>query len=369
VGRLGLGATHRKELAVERRARDHVVLCGFGRVGSAIGEPSRALASGISSSSSIRLIKDWPRAASHASSATRAWPPLDTGGRSRGARRVTVPEATARGWREVFVACARLPILARFTTRLSRRNPARGADELIQPETEAAATLIRTRSAAWSFPGAHPRYLAFPRRHDGHRRGGLRRGAARVEDRDGGGARDQTLGEARVRERFGDVVAITKAAALSAQTHADTVLRTGDRVRVFGLPDQLGRSGERRALRLSAEGRPEREGEGNGGEPRHSAARTRCVPRSARPRPASWPPGSRHESAAMAQLLTWKPGRKPNEDDERPRAVLFEHAWPKNRPLAAVVTMAPKSRRRRPRRRGVGDADEIRENEAEGALT
>ena len=40
VGRLGLGGRrHRKELAVERAGlRDHVVLCGFGRVGSAIGE-------------------------------------------------------------------------------------------------------------------------------------------------------------------------------------------------------------------------------------------------------------------------------------------------------------------------------------------
>src|SRR5713226_8892883 len=40
VGKLGLGGRrHRKELAVERAGlRDHVVLCGFGRVGSAIGE-------------------------------------------------------------------------------------------------------------------------------------------------------------------------------------------------------------------------------------------------------------------------------------------------------------------------------------------
>ena len=52
---------------------------------------------------------------------------------------------------------------------------------------------------------------------------------------------DQTLGEARVRERFGvTVVAITKARGpVLHNPTADTVLRTGDRVRVFGLPDQL----------------------------------------------------------------------------------------------------------------------------------
>jgi K+/H+ antiporter YhaU regulatory subunit KhtT len=52
---------------------------------------------------------------------------------------------------------------------------------------------------------------------------------------------DQTLGEARVRERFGvTVVAITKARGpVLHNPTADTVLRTGDRVRIFGLPDQL----------------------------------------------------------------------------------------------------------------------------------
>ena len=52
---------------------------------------------------------------------------------------------------------------------------------------------------------------------------------------------DQSLREARVRERFGvAIVAITR---IDGETvlhpTADTVLRAGDRLRLFGLPQQV----------------------------------------------------------------------------------------------------------------------------------
>jgi CPA2 family monovalent cation:H+ antiporter-2 len=58
---------------------------------------------------------------------------------------------------------------------------------------------------------------------------------------DGGALADQSLREARVRERFGVLVlAVRRADGTSAVTPSpETTLRAGDRVRVFGLPDQL----------------------------------------------------------------------------------------------------------------------------------
>jgi K+/H+ antiporter YhaU regulatory subunit KhtT len=56
-----------------------------------------------------------------------------------------------------------------------------------------------------------------------------------------GALADCTLQEARVRERFGvTVLAITRAdGAVEANPSADTVMRAGDRIRLFGLPEQI----------------------------------------------------------------------------------------------------------------------------------
>jgi K+/H+ antiporter YhaU regulatory subunit KhtT len=52
---------------------------------------------------------------------------------------------------------------------------------------------------------------------------------------------DQSLGEARMRERFGvTVVSVTRATGeVVADPTAETVLRRGDRLRLFGLPRQI----------------------------------------------------------------------------------------------------------------------------------
>jgi K+/H+ antiporter YhaU regulatory subunit KhtT len=51
----------------------------------------------------------------------------------------------------------------------------------------------------------------------------------------------QSLGEARMRERFGvTVVAVTRVTGEEiADPTAETVLRSGDRLRLFGLPRQI----------------------------------------------------------------------------------------------------------------------------------
>ena len=52
---------------------------------------------------------------------------------------------------------------------------------------------------------------------------------------------DQSLGEARVRERFGvTVVTVTRGDGSTViDPDAETILRSGDRVRAFGLPSHL----------------------------------------------------------------------------------------------------------------------------------
>ena len=56
-----------------------------------------------------------------------------------------------------------------------------------------------------------------------------------------GALTDRSLRDARVRERFGvSVMAITRAdGRLVLHPAADTLLRRGDRVRLFGLPEQV----------------------------------------------------------------------------------------------------------------------------------
>jgi K+/H+ antiporter YhaU regulatory subunit KhtT len=56
-----------------------------------------------------------------------------------------------------------------------------------------------------------------------------------------GALADQSLGEARVRERFGVTVVSVERPGGDAVVNpsADTRLRPGDRLRVFGLPEQI----------------------------------------------------------------------------------------------------------------------------------
>jgi K+/H+ antiporter YhaU regulatory subunit KhtT len=60
---------------------------------------------------------------------------------------------------------------------------------------------------------------------------------------------DQSLSEARIRERLGvTVVAVTRGGGDALlNPPAETIVRAGDRVRIFGLPDQI------EAFRLEAD--------------------------------------------------------------------------------------------------------------------
>jgi CPA2 family monovalent cation:H+ antiporter-2 len=141
-----------------------------------------------------------------------------------------------------------VPILARTHERRGHEGLREaGATEVVQPELEAAATLIRHALRLLLLP--QDRILAYlDRFHEAMREA---QGAGTPEEDalpqvrevtlGAGPLADQSLREARVRERFGvTIVAITRAGGnLLLNPSADTIMRPGDRIRLFGLPDQI----------------------------------------------------------------------------------------------------------------------------------
>ena len=229
----------------------HVVLCGFGRVGSAIGEaletfgvPYVAIESDPDIVKSLRA-RNVPAVfgdaaqrvilaaaqANHAALVILAIPEND---RARQAvRRIRAFNPTVQILARVYDLAWRARLLEA------------GAAEVIQPEEEAASTLIRHALERLSLP--RERVLAYLNRY----RGTMERVQAEEAETGlpqlrevslrGGHLLDQSLGEARMRERFGvTVVSVTRASGeVVADPTAETVLRRGDRLRLFGLPRQI----------------------------------------------------------------------------------------------------------------------------------
>jgi CPA2 family monovalent cation:H+ antiporter-2 len=250
--------------------RDHVVLCGFGRVGSAIGESletfgvphvvieldpdivkglrSRGIPALFGDAANRRLLEE--ARVDGAALVVLALPEIE------GARLAV---------RHVRALNPRVPILARAHEVAGGESLARaGATEVIQPELEAAATLIRHALRRLLLP--QDRVLAYLGRFRGAmERAGGGPGPApdalpQVHDvtLGQGALADQSLREARVRERLGvTVVAITRPDGdLIANPSAETILRAGDQIRLFGLPVQI------EAFRREAAAGPEASGRG-----------------------------------------------------------------------------------------------------------
>ncbi len=241
-------------LPPDGRAPDgHVVLCGFGRVGSAIGEALETFG--------VRFL------------VIELDPDIVQGLRARSvpclfgdaANRHTLERASAARASLVVVALPemdRAHLVVRYVRALNAAAPVlvrahhasgmeglvrAGATEVIQPEMEAAATLIRHVLRRLALP--HDRVLAYLERFRSAMEMGesVRRDATdlmpQVEEMavEQGAVADQSLREARIRERFGvTVVAVTRASGeVLLNPDPDTIVRAGDRVRVFGLPAQI----------------------------------------------------------------------------------------------------------------------------------
>jgi CPA2 family monovalent cation:H+ antiporter-2 len=252
IGRSRLAADERR-LAAESPApgllRDHVVIVGFGRVGSAVGEALETFGLRYLAIETDPDIVKGLRA--------RGVPCLFGDGAQRALLQVarlavvTVPELDRAHLvvRHLRALVPRLPILARAHDRGGAEALEReGAVQVIRPELEAAAALIRHALAHLALPG--DRVLAYlDRFHQAMetpepRSTGDRDRLPEVREVTLGAGEivDQSLRGARIRERFGvTVVAIRRADGGDpiVNPSPDAILRPGDRVRVFGLPEQI----------------------------------------------------------------------------------------------------------------------------------
>src|SRR5437667_215281 len=231
----------------------HVVLCGFGRVGSAIGEALETFGVPyIVIETDPDVVKSLRARGVPAVFGDATQRIILAAAQAEHAALVilTVPETDrARlAVRRVRALNPTIPILARAHDLAGRdRLAEEGAAEAIQPELETATTLIRHALERLSLP--RDRVLASLNRYRGAMEsvdaGGEIPGAALPRLHEvtlrGGSLVDQSLREAHVRERFGvTVVAVTRANGETVlHPTADTVLRAGDRLRLFGLSQQI----------------------------------------------------------------------------------------------------------------------------------
>jgi CPA2 family monovalent cation:H+ antiporter-2 len=233
--------------------RDHVVLCGFGRVGSAVAE---ALETFHLRYVVIEMDPDIVRVLRRRGTPCffgNAGHPrlLEAAGVAEAALViVTVPE-DQQALLAVHAARSlnpRVPILARAHFRVADEAlRAAGATEVIQPEVEAGLTLIRHGLDALALPKesviTYLEVLRLALGGEPDRAREARRGLPEVREVTvaSDGLADQSLGEARLRERFGvTVVRIERPdGGVVMSPDAETLLRLGDRIRVFGLPHQI----------------------------------------------------------------------------------------------------------------------------------
>ena len=238
------------ELAAE--LSNHVVLCGFGRVGSAIGEaletfgvPWIAIEHDVDIARALRA-RGVPSLFGNA--ARRSV--LMRAGVDRAALViVALPdiEPARIAARRARRLNPQVPILARAHGRTEAESlRAVGATEVIQPELEASGTLIRHALATLGLP--KDLALAYLERFRAAMESAQppRVPAAgelpdvREVPLDEGPIVDQSLREARIRERFGvTVVSIDRAGGAVVNPPPETIVRAGDTLRVFGLPDQV----------------------------------------------------------------------------------------------------------------------------------
>ena len=235
------------------RLARHVIVCGFGQVGSAVGEAFETFELPfVAIEVDPDIVTNVRRRGVHCVFGDASNDHiLGTVGVERAALVVVAVPAIDRAFltvRHVRRRNPSVPILARAHNYAGRDRLTRaGATEVIQPELEAASTLIRHALQRLELP--RDRVLAYLDRFRvamDEAPSEAADGEALPETADvilGRSPRitDQSLRAARIRERFGvTVVALTRASgAFILHPTAETLLRPGDTVRVFGLPGQI----------------------------------------------------------------------------------------------------------------------------------
>jgi CPA2 family monovalent cation:H+ antiporter-2 len=238
----------------------HVVLCGFGRAGSAVGEAFDTFGLPYTvvdrNPDVIRALR--VRGVSCVFGDAGQSAVLHAAGAERAALIVVaLPDAHAAtsATRAARLLTAHTPLVVR-AHRISEADELRhrGATAVVQPELETAATVIRYALRAMELPNAATAsYLERFRHAMNTADDPLGPEGSLPEVREvtvvGGRLADQSLRQAQIRERFGvTVVAIRrKDGSVVFNPSPDAVLRDGDQVRVFGLAQQI------HSMRLEAE--------------------------------------------------------------------------------------------------------------------
>jgi CPA2 family monovalent cation:H+ antiporter-2 len=252
IGRLRLGRALPPAADAPHETTGHIVLCGFGRVGSAVGEaldtfrvPAVVLESDPDVAKSLRTrgVRCLYGDAAHAALLEAA------GVRDAALVVLAIPDSgrVQLAIRQVRALNPTVPVLARAQHPADgARLRADGATVVIQPETEAAAALIRHALDQLGQPADEAlAYLDRFRSAMGEmaETAGARPGLPEIREAalPGGPFAGRSLRDAAIRERFGvTVVAITRAdGELLANPVPETLLHAGDRVRLFGLPQQI----------------------------------------------------------------------------------------------------------------------------------
>jgi monovalent cation:H+ antiporter-2, CPA2 family len=232
----------------------HVILCGFGPLGSAVGEaletftiPFVVVETDLDTIQGLRA-RSVPTLFGDAQQEHI----LEQAGLDRAAALVVTlaeADATYGNVRAARILNHEIPIVARAgSPEEQRRLQAAGATAVIQPRLEGAALLIQETLAGLGLPAA--RAYAYLERFREAMGLPIRQGPpgpdVLPEVREvplvaSAELADQSLREARVRERFGVLVlAVRRVDGTSLVSPSpDTPLRSGERLRVFGLPAQL----------------------------------------------------------------------------------------------------------------------------------
>jgi CPA2 family monovalent cation:H+ antiporter-2 len=242
-----------KDLAHRPALRDHVVICGFGRVGSEVGEALETFrvpyVAVETDPDIIKGLRTRGVTCVFGDAAERGI--LDTVGTQQASMViVTLPDIdrahAAVGNARALNGTVRILARAHHAEGRSRLMAA-GATEVIQPEFEAASTLIRHALRGLDLP--RDRVLAYLERLRSavevtpptEMPAGQNLPELREISVNAGEIVDQSLRDARIRERFGvTVIAITRADGDTLlHPSPDAAVRVRDRVLVFGLREQI----------------------------------------------------------------------------------------------------------------------------------
>ncbi len=246
-------AAHSPEDSGGQNLRNHVVLCGFGRVGGAIGAALETFGvqyvvveidPDISSMLRTRSVPSVFGNAAHSEILDRA------GAGNASLVIVTLPDPDLA--RLAIMNARRMnlnvPILARAHRRSDHEVLFRaGATEIIQPEMEASATMIRHASNYLNLPDEQIRaYLR-----------GFRKAMKSIEGKptisrfvfpdvrvltlSDSPLVGSSIGDSQIRKRFGvTVITLTRSSGDTVVNPSpDTVFEPGDTLRVVGLPEEI----------------------------------------------------------------------------------------------------------------------------------